>query len=436
MTSESKLFSNLISDCVRRAGLQACGYHCDDDISLPTINDFPLAAPFHLLYKRGQQTLVHNEFVGHKNFDNIQDLTSKHGLQIYYLSLEPVLNRESGTFVIYEVGHSAIRSLKNGSLIRGCQRKLKKQLRAEIETLQPWRHPSTQEDIHLGLANIREFAAQEYQKWENESFYDTLHQYSDFVESFSHESLSPLQEVQNTLAQVRGQLGDEHQKEIQDLSSAERAVDRIRVSLSGMRLLFKGEGKPLENQYRDVDLRELVQAWVNFFHEQIADKNLEAIIEPEGQAWRERVVKEYIEVLIKNLIENAVKYSFQTHRQGQEGKIVVRWDSAKHRISVVSFGVPIPPDEIEDESLFSISRRGSTSNDRGRMGRGVGLHLIKQIADLHDARVEVKSEVMNPDSFNKEHFARNEFSIYFRADRPEHSKRRYGSGKGVVRKHK
>jgi signal transduction histidine kinase len=87
--------------------------------------------------------------------------------------------------------------------------------------------------------------------------------------------------------------------------------------------------------------------------------------------------------LFSNLLSNAVKYS------PGGGKIEVEADMRADEIvvAVADRGIGIPA--IDLERLFERYHRGS--NVSGIVGTGVGLYLVKMVADLHDGRVDVKS---------------------------------------------
>lgn len=90
--------------------------------------------------------------------------------------------------------------------------------------------------------------------------------------------------------------------------------------------------------------------------------------------------------VISNLISNAVKYS-------PEGtQVWVRAAAGRDDdviLSVRDDGVGIPKGELD--KLFDRFYRGSTST--GIVGTGIGLHLVKNMIDLHGGRIDVESRV-------------------------------------------
>lgn len=88
---------------------------------------------------------------------------------------------------------------------------------------------------------------------------------------------------------------------------------------------------------------------------------------------------------IRNLLDNAVKYSDQpidVHLSKQENKIV---------LSVEDRGAGISPDEIE--KIFEPFYRGENTRQRQIRGNGLGLAIVKRIVEHHGGRIDVRSEI-------------------------------------------
>ena len=89
--------------------------------------------------------------------------------------------------------------------------------------------------------------------------------------------------------------------------------------------------------------------------------------------------------VIDNLIANAVKF---TDEGGQVG-VTAAADGREWRIDVTDSGIGIPPDEIG--RLFDRFFRASNAASAGLPGSGLGLSIVKEVAELHGGRVEVTS---------------------------------------------
>jgi len=106
-------------------------------------------------------------------------------------------------------------------------------------------------------------------------------------------------------------------------------------------------------------------------------KNREIVIE--GSSCFVDADRTLMEVVLKNLLENALKYSKET--------VVVQ--IAQERISVIDKGVGIEEKEL-DKVTKKFYRSGIHSWDNSM---GLGLSIVKTILSLHDTKLEIKSEL-------------------------------------------
>lgn len=334
------------------------------------------------------------------------------GIDCRQFPLDAVVNAHAAILIVESVDPEAA-SKTDRAQLGSLPRKHKKLVQCILSNAQRWRNPyaSSIEGVFNEIAVSVRKAVEEYYE---EAFTKSLSSYKDFVSSFSHEALGPIQELRTTLELTVSQ-SDLTESTASRLKSSLQALDGLRVSLEGMRLLFRdGQRKPLSNQFRECDVGAIVRRWLVFYKSQFQAKNIETILEPPLQQWKLRCVPEYIEVMVRNLVSNGVKYSFDASGY-TTGKFLVRFDSSNRRLSFVNFGVPISPDDIESEALFTRGHRGGTADDRGRVGKGVGLYLVRLITDLHKAKCVVRSEIQNRGG--NEEFARTEFAIEFSGPR-------------------
>lgn len=331
------------------------------------------------------------------------------GIQATIFPIDKIVGNTAATFIITSIDPTAT-SVSDWHVLRCLGRKPKKYATHLVKQLKSWTHPRADE-IEGMLNEIAVSIRSDADAHSDESITKTLVSYKDFVSSFAHEALTPIQEIRTSLELTAKSKGI-NESSRDRLSRGLSSLDSLRVSLEGMRLLFReNEKAPLLNQFRDYDVRGMVTRWLNLYERQFSDKNIGVIIEPQDAAFQLRCVPEYMEVLIKNLISNGVKYSFDATEYEEPGKFVVRFDSRLKTLSFINFGVPIRDEEIQSGELFSRGHRSPGADDRGRVGKGIGLHLVKRVCDLHRAVCEVSSQIKNPGGHQL--FARNEFKVCF-----------------------
>jgi signal transduction histidine kinase len=90
-------------------------------------------------------------------------------------------------------------------------------------------------------------------------------------------------------------------------------------------------------------------------------------------------------LVLLNLVDNAVKYA------GEGGEVLVRLRRMPGAValSVVDHGSGITPDD--QRRIFDRFYRATSARARNVRGSGIGLALVKHIAEAHGGRVEVES---------------------------------------------
>jgi two-component system, OmpR family, sensor histidine kinase ArlS len=89
-------------------------------------------------------------------------------------------------------------------------------------------------------------------------------------------------------------------------------------------------------------------------------------------------------LMFSNLIDNACKYSMDN-----KAKVTIDFNPQSVQVSIIDHGIGIPKEDLA--YIFKPLFRGS--NASGKAGHGIGLAIVKKIADFHNASIDVKSTV-------------------------------------------
>lgn len=93
-----------------------------------------------------------------------------------------------------------------------------------------------------------------------------------------------------------------------------------------------------------------------------------------------------------NLLHNAIKYSWSRSTVKRPWVTVeIRANEHDVIVSFTNWGVPIAKDEIDQGLIFHLGYRGRLSKDRNRLGTGIGLTDVAQVARVHSGGVQVVS---------------------------------------------
>lgn len=97
---------------------------------------------------------------------------------------------------------------------------------------------------------------------------------------------------------------------------------------------------------------------------------------------------------VDNLVSNAIKYGTP------EAAVTISLEDlgGEVKISVHNFGNPISP--ADQSSLFEWNRRTESALQSGEMGWGLGLVLVKGVAQAHQGKVQVESAAETGTTFS------------------------------------
>jgi signal transduction histidine kinase len=205
----------------------------------------------------------------------------------------------------------------------------------------------------------------------------------------SHEFRTPL----TTLRQFTDMLRDNERsapetgKERRLLSYAaqSRATDRLTRLVESLLDFGRMEAGARRYQFEPWDCSELVRRVVEEFREGAQSAgydirfhgNTSAVVDADSEA---------LGRAIWNLLDNAVKYSPDTHNV----EIVVECRGGQVRIEIRDHGIGIPASERS--AIFSKFKRGEQARKRGIKGTGIGLAIVDEIVKAHHGSVESDSE--------------------------------------------
>ena len=216
-----------------------------------------------------------------------------------------------------------------------------------------------------------------------------------FFAQMSHELRTPLNAVigfSDLLSSgTSGSLNDEQQTYVRGiLNSGEYLLSLINDTLD----LAKIEAGKMELHLEEADIRELLQDSLPMVSEQASAKNVQlqlSIGDSVNAAWLDgRKVTQ----ITLNLLSNAIKFTPENGHVSLSAEIVTHENTNRSNgpwlhIAVRDTGIGIAPEDIA--KLFRSFEQVTTLHQS--KGTGLGLALVKQLAELHGGNVSVDSEV-------------------------------------------
>ena len=206
----------------------------------------------------------------------------------------------------------------------------------------------------------------------------------EFLAMVSHELRTPLSAVVGYLELA---IADVHDPDVRDLLEvAERNGHRLSSLVRDILLVAQADAGRLGLEIRSVALGDLVEQAVRAARPAADAKEIvleEAVAaNPRMQADPDRLAQ-----ILDNLISNAVKFT----PAGGRVRVALRVERDLARITVSDDGPGIPAEEREH--LFEPFFRARQATKDVVPGSGLGLAVVKAIAEAHGGTVGVESEV-------------------------------------------
>ncbi|HEC1751333.1 TPA: HAMP domain-containing histidine kinase [Campylobacter lari] len=195
---------------------------------------------------------------------------------------------------------------------------------------------------------------------------------NDFIKDTTHEINTPLSVILASIKKFDDtNLNPNNIKKLNHIKLASKNLNHIYQNLIALNFFLQKE-----NFKEDINLKELLEQRLEYFETLIAQKNL--IIEKNLLEQNFYANKEEMQILIDNLLSNAIKYT-NAHK-----KIYIYLK--EKTLSIKDEGQGMSTKEIAQ--IFTRYKR--FNQDQG--GFGIGLNLVKQIADKNNINIKVLSK--------------------------------------------
>ncbi|MFF4991535.1 sensor histidine kinase [Streptosporangium saharense] len=200
-----------------------------------------------------------------------------------------------------------------------------------------------------------------------------------FVANASHELRTPLT-INRTLVDVavrRPDATDDLKRLGESLLLVNTRHERL---IDGLLALAEGEQAVLDR--RAFDLSDVVEHVLDQAGAEAAERSvtvhrlLDSVTTAGDPVLLER--------LVQNLVENAIRHN----HEGGEVWVTTRQRADVAELVVANTGLPVPPYEIE--TIFEPFRRLHGDRLRSERGSGLGLSIVRAIADAHDGTITAR----------------------------------------------
>jgi signal transduction histidine kinase len=205
---------------------------------------------------------------------------------------------------------------------------------------------------------------------------------SDFVSGVSHELRTPLAQIRmfsETL--LLGRVRTEHEGR-RSLEIIAREAQRLAQLVENVLLFSRGESRAPEISPRPARLAPMINEIVESFSPLAAARQARVAVQLDHAAGAS-VDPGALKQIVLNLLDNAVKYG----PAGQTVTVTLDLEGDHVRIAVADEGPGIDPQDAE-RIWRPFNRLASAAAVTG--GAGIGLAIVRQLAELHGGRTSVE----------------------------------------------
>jgi signal transduction histidine kinase len=217
---------------------------------------------------------------------------------------------------------------------------------------------------------------------------------SDFVAAVSHEFRTPLASVRHLSEMLtRGRIGSDAERQAA-YGFLSRESERLERLVEDVLDFGRIEGAAYEYRFDRIDVSDLLRTIVSEFQPRAQASGHRVDLSIADDPVTVRADREALARAIRNLLDNAVKYS-----PGADAvQVGLRQENGAIVIDVQDRGVGIADDERR--AIFRKFVRGRNAIDRRIKGTGIGLAMVQQIMAAHRGTVRVESQPNQGSTFS------------------------------------
>ncbi|MBN3925578.1 scytonemin biosynthesis sensor histidine kinase [Nostoc sp. NMS4] len=205
-----------------------------------------------------------------------------------------------------------------------------------------------------------------------------------FLSMVCHQFRTPLNIVSFSNSLLKEEVDKRTQKKIQPLlDHIQKATEQLSLMLDDILFFSKAEAAKLNFEPKPLELVQFCQNLVAQMQMSVRQNPINFVTQ--DNSLTAYIDKKLLEPILKNLLDNAIKYSPQNIGIVFE----LSCDNEKLIFQVKDRGIGISV--LDQQRIFEPFYRGS--NIDHIPGTGLGLSILKTLVDLHHGRVYVESEV-------------------------------------------
>jgi PAS domain S-box-containing protein len=206
----------------------------------------------------------------------------------------------------------------------------------------------------------------------------------EFLAMLAHELRNPLAAISNAVQVARRTDDRESREWSQEVIERQvRHLSRLMDDLLDVSRITRGK---VALRHELIDIATVLRSAIESVRSLIDERKHDLVVVlPEAPLWLEADATR-IEQIVVNLLTNAAKYT----ESGGRITLTASRDEDDALLSVRDNGVGIPPEALPE--MFELFAQGDRTLARSEGGLGIGLTLVKSLAEMHGGSITARSD--------------------------------------------
>jgi signal transduction histidine kinase len=235
--------------------------------------------------------------------------------------------------------------------------------------------PENRDEIYTLTATVNELL---------DRLEDAVLREKQFTSDASHELRTPLSVIKGTLEVLIRKKRNQEQYE-EKISYCINEVNRMNSLIDQLLLLARFESGNITPVTKEIDLNESIKYLVYRTEKNINGKGITINIKA-GEVNKVKADPALLDVILENLLSNSVKYSNGSNKID----IITGKDGNTTFCKIKDYGIGI--DKSELKKVFDRFYRGDKARSTHKTGDGIGLAIVKKLADMLNIEIVYESE--------------------------------------------
>jgi len=223
-----------------------------------------------------------------------------------------------------------------------------------------------------------------------EQIHEAFEKEREFTANASHELMTPIGILQNKIENLMGEpdVSDFVQER---LIGMQKTLNRLKRIVHSLLLISRIENEQFSKK-ESVPAADLFADVMDEISHRLSERDISLKIDISNEVILENINRDLLFQMIYNLVNNAIRYNKQSGFIHIADRIN---PDGTYDVDLIDSGIGIPDEDIG--TIFNRFKKANQSEDSA--GYGLGLSIVKSIADYHKITISISSEISKGTTF-------------------------------------